>query len=195
MSIPEEKVCSKCILVLSMDDFNKDIKGKYGRSAICRECRKIYRRANSERTKEYNAKYQKENVEKIKKLKEDYREGNKEKIAKYHKEYCKNRYNNDIEYKIGVNLRRRVSKMIRREQRAGSAVRDLGCTLGYFKKHIESMFDNKMKWDNYGEWHIDHIKPLSKFNLSNREQFLEAANYKNLQPLWAADNIRKGNKI
>ena len=48
-----------------------------------------------------------------------------------------------------------------------------------------------MSWDNYGTWHIDHILPLSKFDLSKREDFLIACNYKNLQPLWADENIRK----
>ena len=51
-----------------------------------------------------------------------------------------------------------------------------------------------MNWNNYGEWHIDHIKPCSLFNLELEEEQLECFNYKNLQPLWAIDNIKKGNK-
>jgi hypothetical protein len=56
-----------------------------------------------------------------------------------------------------------------------------------------------MSWDNYGnkewQWNIDHIKPLSKFDLTNREQLLEAVNFRNLQPLWHLDNIKKSNKV
>ncbi len=54
-----------------------------------------------------------------------------------------------------------------------------------------------MTWDNYGlyGWHIDHIKPLASFDLTDREQFLEACHYTNLQPLWAEENLSKGNKI
>jgi hypothetical protein len=54
-----------------------------------------------------------------------------------------------------------------------------------------------MSWDNYGKygWHIDHIKPCSSFDLSDRKQLLECFNYRNLQPLWALDNLKKGSKL
>jgi hypothetical protein len=52
-----------------------------------------------------------------------------------------------------------------------------------------------MSWANYGEWHIDHKTPLSSFNLQDREQFLKAVHYTNLQPLWALDNLRKNDKL
>jgi hypothetical protein len=61
--------------------------------------------------------------------------------------------------------------------------------------HIESMFSEGMSWDNYGEWHMDHIIPCSHFDLSIKSQQLECFNYKNMQPLWAIDNIRKGDRI
>ena len=52
-----------------------------------------------------------------------------------------------------------------------------------------------MTWDNYGEWHIDHIKPISSFDLKDAKNQKLAMHYTNLQPLWAKDNISKGNKI
>ena len=78
----------------------------------------------------------------------------------------------------------------------GSAVRDLGCSVEELKRHLEKQFQPKMNWENYGlyGWHIDHIKPLVNFDLTNREQFLEACHYTNLQPLWAEDNLSKGAK-
>lgn len=98
-----------------------------------------------------------------------------------------------IKIKLARRLRDRVRKVLKRGKgvRVGSAVRDLGCTLGYFKSHIEAQFYDDMSWANYGEWHLDHIKPLALFDLSDREQFLQAVHYTNYQPLWAADNWRK----
>jgi hypothetical protein len=51
-----------------------------------------------------------------------------------------------------------------------------------------------MTWDNYGDWHLDHKKPLISFDLTDLEQFRVAAHYTNLQPLWALDNLKKGSK-
>jgi hypothetical protein len=67
----------------------------------------------------------------------------------------------------------------------------LGCSIPELMVHIEARFTDGMSWDNYGAWHLDHIKPLILFDLTVREHFLKAAHYTNLQPLWAADNISK----
>jgi hypothetical protein len=76
--------------------------------------------------------------------------------------------------------------------KAGSPVRDLGCTVPELKLHLEALFQPGMSWDNYGEWHIDHIKPLAKFDLTDRDQFVQACHYTNLRPLWAEENLSKG---
>ena len=52
-----------------------------------------------------------------------------------------------------------------------------------------------MTFENYGEWEIDHIKPISLFNLNNENELFECFNYTNLQPLWKLDNIKKSNKF
>lgn len=90
-------------------------------------------------------------------------------------------------------LRTRIGKIIKNNQKSGSAVKDLGCSIEDFKKYLQSKFQDGMTWENYGEWHIDHIKPLSLFNLTDKQQFLQACNYINLQPLWAEENLRKSN--
>lgn len=105
------------------------------------------------------------------------------------------RYATDLQYRLGLRLRTRLTRAVKSGQRAGSAVRDLGCTIEYFKEHLERQFKRGMTWENMGDkWHIDHIRPLSSFDLIDRVQLLEACNYKNLQPLWAKDNLVKKNR-
>lgn len=98
-----------------------------------------------------------------------------------------------VEATLRMRLRDRVRKILKRGKgtRAGSAVRDLGCSIAQFKSNIEVQFLPGMSWDNYGQWHLDHVRPLSTFDLSIREQFLMAINYSNYQPLWAKDNLKK----
>lgn len=98
----------------------------------------------------------------------------------------------DIQFKLRRRLRSRLKIALLKEYKSGSAVSDLGCSITQLKEHLQSQFTNGMSWENYGQWHIDHISPLAKFDLTNREQFLQACNYTNLQPLWAEDNLRKG---
>jgi hypothetical protein len=84
---------------------------------------------------------------------------------------------------------------IRNNQKVGSAVRDLGCSIEELKFYLETQFQEGMSWDNYSlnGWHIDHIVPLTYFDLTDRDQLLKACHYTNLQPLWAEDNHRKYN--
>lgn len=68
----------------------------------------------------------------------------------------------------------------------------LGCTIEEFRNYIESKFTEGMNLDNYGKWHLDHIKPLAL--AKNEEEIIQLNHYTNFQPLWAADNISKGAK-
>ena len=144
-----------------------------------------------EETKEYNKWYNRENVDKIKQLRID----NKDKLKEYNKQYQNNKKKIDIQYKIKCNLRTRIHSAIKGQYKTGSAVSDLGCTITEFKDYITKKFTVGMTWDNYGQWHLDHIMPLSCFNLEDRKQFLMACHYINYQPLWAIDNMKKGNKV
>jgi len=133
--------------------------------------------------------YRDKNKEKIKK----YQQDNNQKLRSYMKEYRKERYGKDIQFRISTILRSRLGKSIKDDFKIGSAIKDLGCSITELKSYLESKFLSGMTWHNYGldGWHIDHIKPLSAFNLSDRKQILEACHYTNLQPLWAKDNLRK----
>jgi len=69
----------------------------------------------------------------------------------------------------------------------------LGCSIQHFREHIEKQFIEGMNWDNYGEWQIDHIIPL-KYENPTIEETIERLHWENTQPLWATDNIVKGNR-
>lgn len=73
----------------------------------------------------------------------------------------------------------------------------VGYTLQDLKIHLEKQFKSGMNWENYGTWHVDHIKPQSSFSFIRAEdpEFLKCRSLKNLQPLWASENYSKGARI
>lgn len=159
---------------------------------------------NREYRKDYNKAYKKANKEKQKAYSKAYRDANRDKRKTYleankdkRNKHRRNRKKTDIQYKLSNNLRSRLRDAIRCNYKSGSAVKDLGCSIEELKVYLESKFLPGMTWDNYGlyGWHIDHIKPLASFDLSDRNQLLEACHYTNLQPLWANDNLSKGDKF
>lgn len=214
------KKCRICSFVKELSEFKK------GR-LICTKCinkrkreesatsegkrkRKNYKEKNKEKIRARKKKYREENKEKILKKEKEYREKNKENISikrrknqQKRTKYERDKRNNDINYKISSNLRRRLYGAIKNNQKTGSAIRDLGCSIKELKQYLEKQFyphpktGKQMTWGNWTlkGWHIDHIKPLASFDLSDREQLLEALNYTNLQPLWSEDNLSKGTKI
>jgi hypothetical protein len=107
-------------------------------------------------------------------------------------EYVTERLKEDLYFHLVCNLRSRIRAAIRYGCKKGSAVKDLGCSIKFFKKYIEKKFYGRITWDNYGKyWQLDHIIPLWKFDLTKRSQFLKAVNYKNLQPLTKPDHKKK----
>lgn len=174
-----------------------------------------------ERHNAAGAKWRKENPEKRKECyannrrkdsdrdRRQYRNNRERRIASVAKHYQKNkkrindrqskqrtkRKQTDPSFRIACNLRTRIAKVVRRDTKGGSTIRDLGCTIDDLKTWLESTFTPGMSWDNYGtEWHIDHVKPLVSFDLTNRLEFLQACHFTNLQPLWAFDNLSKGSQ-
>lgn len=106
----------------------------------------------------------------------------------------KNKRKNKPEFKLIHNIRSRLRKALKGQGRDKGILILLGCSSNELKSYLESKFIPGMSWDNYGEWHMDHIIPLSVFDLSNKEELKKACHYSNLQPLWAEDNIKKSNK-
>ncbi len=146
-----------------------------------------------EKKRQYHKEYYLKNKNKIKQQLKQYRSGNKEKTNAY----IANRRKTDPNFKLSLLLRSRMNKALKGNYKKGSAVKDLGCTVSELKLYLENQFTEGMNWDNWSliGWHLDHVIPLSSFNLQDRSQLLKAVHYTNLQPLWAEDNLAKSNKI
>lgn len=127
-------------------------------------------------------------LEKERKRKRESYLKNREKTLKARKEYRKNNPESEFARRClertlsGVNL--------------GNT--DYFSILGYdkvtLKNHIQSLFKEGMSWLNYGEWHIDHIKPIKQFILEGETDPKIINALSNLQPLWAKENLSKGAK-
>lgn len=122
---------------------------------------------------------------------------NKDHIRQYRRQYKTKRLREDVGFWLTHTIRTRLNIAIRNNFKSGSAVRLLGCSIQAFREHLESQFLPGMTWQNrgVGGWHIDHIVPLSAFDLSDPQQLAVACHYKNMQPLWASENMRKKDKL
>tara|TARA_Y100000816_G_scaffold290922_2_gene280837 strand:- start:426 stop:1199 length:774 start_codon:yes stop_codon:yes gene_type:complete len=96
----------------------------------------------------------------------------------------------DTVVKRNKKYQRALNKALRAE--ADTKIADLPYTSNELKKHLSSLFVEGMSLENYGSWHIDHIKPISSFLFLDEEDFTKCWSLDNFQPLWAYDNIVKG---
>ena len=107
---------------------------------------------------------------------------------------AENRRNKDSKKRLINSQRSRIRKAIKAMKKSNRTMDLVGCSAIQLKDYLESKFQDGMSWDNYGKygWHVDHIRPCASFDLSDSEQQEECFHYKNLQPLWAKDNLSKG---
>lgn len=164
---------------------------------------------NKKKVKLYSKEYRRTHKKEIKETMKYWRLTHKDEINKQHKKYCKihkeqinewrkeylfNRRKNDINYKVRMNLSIRLCLALKGICKSKSTIQLLGCSIKDLRKHLQSKFQPGMSWSNYGKWHIDHIRPCAKFDLSKKSEQCKCFHYTNLQPLWAKDNLKKSNK-
>lgn len=98
-------------------------------------------------------------------------------------------------YRLKSNLCKRMREFMKRGLHKQSATKLIGCSRQHLMQWIEKRFTKGMAWNNYGEWHVDHIIPCASFDLSKPEQQRMCFHYTNLRPLWAAENMAKSDTI
>lgn len=194
---------------------------KLVKNHLCVECHRINniksKVKNSEKIKEKNRlyalrtidkkrEYERKNKERTRILKKIYREKNKEQIKLKKSLYLKNnrdkaneKYRNRMENDHKFALKERIRSLIRQSLKKYSFKKNnktselLGCSIDHFKIHIEKQFKKDMTWENRHLWHIDHIIPLA--SAKTEDEIIKLNHYLNLRPLWANENLVKGDKM
>jgi len=121
-------------------------------------------------------------------------EENADKMKDYHNSYNKQRYAENIQYRVKSVINARLRSCVR--NRTMKTLAYLGCSIPLFIKWIEYQFDQTMNWENMGTyWQMDHVKPCASFNFENESEIYECYNWSNIRPLSGRENSSKGCKI
>jgi hypothetical protein len=160
---------------------------------------KKWREKNKEKLNEYVKTWYEQNKEHRKEYLKEYREKNADDIRKTKRDYERNRKANDPLYKLISNFRTAIYQVLKenRVDKNQSYFDVLQYTPEQLIVHLEKQFTERITWENYGEWHVDHKQPISSFNIQEMgdSEFMKCWSLENLQPMWGEENIRKSNKI
>lgn len=191
-----ECYCSKCDSIKKLSEFYRSD------TTYCKGCRKQI----NDSQKDYRRDYYLKNRDKIIAYNKQRYEKKKGEIKDYKRKWCqknkghrnvcqRSRRKTDTNFRLTQNLRTRIVKVLKGINKSASTMELVGCTIDEFKSHLQEQFQPGMTWENYGKWHIDHIMPCASFDLANPEQQRQCFHHTNMQPLWAEDNLAKGDRI
>lgn len=201
-----DKFCAKCAQTKSKAEFAAMAGRADGLRPYCRPCKaqesREYRERNPEKSLEASRRWIKNNKEKktaankawVEKNRERYnrvarqwRHNNKDRMSAFYQ-----KRKDDISYRLNHTISSRIYLSLK--GKGGKRTKEiLGYTTEELIDHLERQFTNGMSWDNYGQWHIDHIQPLISFTITSMDdpELLRAWGLPNLRPLWAQQNSRK----
>jgi hypothetical protein len=175
------RTCDLCNKTLNLDNV-------YG---ACVHCHKQFRKEHCKEQanayfREYFKSWSKVNLDKTHLSQKKY----------YEKTHAK-KWKNDKNYRLRFLMRARLRKALLAQNaiKSKKTIEYIGCSIEKLRGYLEAKFTDGMTWENQGSWHVDHIMPLSSFDLTKEYEIHRACHYTNLQPLWAKENIRKGAKI
>jgi hypothetical protein len=194
------KNCSKCKALKDLDEFGPDKRAKDGKKSACRKCVSegqcaLYAK-NPEPHRAARRQYWKDNPAKCTAMGARWRKENPSKEAA-----IRRRRREKIRSIPGARLHKSMSTLVRfslHSEKNGSPWEKLvGYTVFQLMRHLEKRFHLGMTWGNYGKWQVDHKIPVAAFNFETAQDadFKKCWALKNLQPLWAADNQSKSDKV
>ncbi len=222
-SIMDVKVCNQCQEQKRIDEYprNKNKKGEIIFKHTCKKCycanQKQRRMNNIEAYQERDKQYYQTNKEVInkrhreylnknaeifsEKRKENYQK-NADKVRLYNQQHkqernemLKHKRQTDPLFRMKESLKVRIFDILKSSKQDSSSSL-IGCTSAELKQWIEYNFRDNQCWGNYGaQWHIDHVVPISHFDLTDETQRKHCFHWLNLRPLDKKENISKSNKI
>lgn len=181
----DDKQCSKC-------GQNKPVRAFYRKSSVkscgltaaCKDCLREPARIVAANWRQANPGRTAQNTR-------NYRDRNRVRI----REEERQRRASDPVFRFVKNARTRIYLALKKGPKYAKTESLVGCSFDQLLGLMEFHFLPGMSWENYGQWHVDHIKPCAIFNLSDPAQQQECFHYSNLQPMWGEDNMRKGARV
>ncbi|WP_336152134.1 hypothetical protein [Acinetobacter sp. 99] len=206
------KICRKCAENRELSQFVKNRNKPDGLHTVCKPCTKIYKdkyykenksgilqgfreryQENPEKYKDAENRRRKANLSAYNQRSLNYQKKNKDQVNKRHREWEALQRQQNTQFKIRASIRKHLNNALNRDSVNCIAADQLGCSIAFYKDYLSEKFKDGMNWGNRGSvWSIDHIIPLSSFDLTDIDQLKKASHYTNTQPLYIVDNNKKG---
>lgn len=177
--------CQECRRIKTNDRYHSNPEADIART-------RQWAQSNKEKSAEHKKAWAQGNREQVRRSRLNWLNENKDLDREIRRQWKAQKRATSPEYRVLENLRCRLRSVLTRGTKSASTLNLLGCTPEQLTDHLASQFTEGMTWDNYGEWHVDHIRPCASFDLLDPEQQRQCFHFTNLQPLWAVDNLRKG---
>ena len=156
-------------------------------------CQK-WRDENKEENRQKNRDRYNANKEKYQASHREWMKANRDKINSYRRKKRRESLQHRISENLRAGFKQALAAQLKSSFTSNASFVYLGCSFKELKTQLEDGFQEGMSWDNYGDWHIDHIKPLCMHDLSVKSEQAAACHHTNLQPLWADQNSSKGGR-
>ena len=198
------KICKVCGQKKPLADFYKHHLTEDGLDGRCKGCMSTMRKKgyvkNKERVLAVNKQWRDQNAGRMKELRQKWAPLNRDKLRAaqqrwklLHPEW-RIQYRNLPKIRLRYNISRQISLALQGKKSGWAWEKLVGYTIFDLASHLEKKFKPGMSWGNYGDWHIDHERPVASFEFNSPDdpEFKKCFSLNNLQPLWATENMAKG---